>query len=233
MFSQGVLAEKDGETVLVGSCRLLETHGIHAPVCADVGTIVYVAKDGAWLGTIVISDELKPDTVSALKTLKAKTVMLTGDNEQTAALVAKQVGVTDYRAGLLPGDKVEHVEKLLSEKGKHSVLAFVGDGINDAPVLMRADIGIAMGGVGSDAAIEAADVVLMHDDLSSLPAAKKIAGKTMAIVRQNIVFALGIKLLVLALTPFGLVSIWLAIFADVGVAALAILNAMRAGRTAE
>jgi len=156
-------------------------------------------------------------------------VMLTGDQEAVAATVAAKVGVTRYQAGMLPGDKVETVETLLANKKKYSVLAFVGDGINDAPVLMRADIGIAMGGVGSDAAIEAADVVLMHDRLSAIPVAKQIAKKTMTIVRQNIVFALGIKLLVLAMTPFGLVSIWLAIFADVGVAVLAILNAMRAG----
>ena len=170
------------------------------------------------------------DAIRALHQQGAKTVMLTGDNEAVAAAVAKQVGVSHFEAGLLPGDKVDKVEELLEKKDKNSVLAFAGDGINDAPVLMRADVGIAMGGVGSDAAIEAADVVLMHDRLSAIPVARKIARKAMGIVRQNIVFALGVKLLVLALTPFGLVSIWLAIFADVGVAVLAILNAMRAGR---
>lgn len=230
---RGVRAEKDGVLILAGNSRLMEEAGISVSVPDAVGTVVYVAKNGAYLGCIVISDALKEDSVAAvagLKALGAKTVMLTGDNETAAAAVAKQVGVTQYAAGLLPGDKVQMVEELLDKKEKNSVLAFVGDGINDAPVLMRADVGVAMGGIGSDAAIEAADVVLMHDRLSALPVAKEIASKTMKIVRQNIVFALGIKLLVLALTPFGLVSIWLAIFADVGVAMLAILNAMRAGR---
>ena len=228
----GVKAEKDGSVILAGNLRLMREYGISAAETDAVGTAVYVAKDGVFLGTIVISDQLKSDTVDALAALKgqgARTVMLTGDNETVAAAVAKQVGVTHYEAGLLPGDKVQKVEELLTKKEKNSVLAFAGDGINDAPVLMRADVGIAMGGVGSDAAIEAADVVLMHDRLSTIPVAKRIAQKTMAIVYQNIIFALGIKLAVLALTPFGLVSIWLAIFADVGVAVLAILNAMRAG----
>ena len=230
---RGVRAEKDGVQILAGNSRLMEEAGISVSVPDAVGTVVYVAKNGAYLGCIVISDALKEDSVAAvagLKALGARTVMLTGDNETAAAAVAKQVGVTQYAAGLLPGDKVQKVEELLQKKEKGSVLAFVGDGINDAPVLMRADVGVAMGGIGSDAAIEAADVVLMHDRLSALPVAKEIASKTMKIVRQNIVFALGIKLLVLTLTPFGLVSIWLAIFADVGVAMLAILNAMRAGR---
>ncbi len=226
----GVAARKGKEVILAGNQRLMENNHISVEAPATIGTVVYVARNGAYLGSIVIADELKEDTVSAIRDLQANTMMLTGDHEAVAAAVAKQAGVTHYEAGLLPGDKVEKVEALLAKKGKHSVLAFVGDGINDAPVLMRADIGIAMGGIGSDAAIEAADVVLMHDKLSALPVAKRIAGKTMSIVRQNIVFALGIKLLVLALTPFDLVSIWLAIFADVGVAMLAILNAMRAGR---
>ena len=229
----GVKAEKDTNVILAGNRRLMESHGITVSACETVGTVVYVAKNGEYLGAIVIADALKTDTVDAIRALHqqgAKTVMLTGDNEVVAAAVAKQVGVSHFEAGLLPGDKVDKVEELLEKKDKNSVLAFAGDGINDAPVLMRADVGIAMGGVGSDAAIEAADVVLMHDRLSAIPVARKIARKAMGIVRQNIVFALGVKLLVLALTPFGLVSIWLAIFADVGVAVLAILNAMRAGR---
>lgn len=229
----GVRAEKDGVELLAGNRRLMERSGVKIPEHEVDGTVVYVAKNGAYLGAIVISDMLKSDAVQAVAALReqgAKTVMLTGDNETAAAAVAKQVGVSHFEAGLLPGDKVEKVEGLLEKKPKHSILAFVGDGINDAPVLMRADVGIAMGGIGSDAAIEAADVVLMHDKLSAIPVAKRIARKTMSIVYQNIVFALALKLLVLALTPFGLVTIWLAIFADVGVAILAILNAMRAGR---
>jgi len=229
----GVKAEKDGAVILAGNRRLMASYGIKADETEQIGTVVHVARDGVYLGAIVISDVLKPDTIEAVAALRAqgaKTVMLTGDNENVAAAVAKQVGVSHYEAGLLPGDKVEKVERLLAEKGKNRVLAFAGDGINDAPVLMRADVGIAMGGVGSDAAIEAADVVLMHDRLSAIPVAKRIAKKTMGIVYQNIIFALSLKLLVLALTPFGLVTIWLAIFADVGVAILAILNAMRAGK---
>ncbi len=229
----GVLAVKGQDQILAGNSRLMEQYGIPVTVTEEPGTLVHVSRNGEYLGSIVIADQIKEDAAEALgdlKSLGCRTVMLTGDREAAAAAVAEQVGVTQFEAGLLPGDKVEKVEQLLAEKRENSVLAFVGDGINDAPVLMRADVGIAMGGVGSDAAIEAADVVLMHDRLSALPKAKAIAKKTMAIVRQNIVFALGVKLLVLALTPFGLVSIWLAIFADVGVAMLAILNAMRAAK---
>lgn len=229
----GVCARKNSCEIVAGNENYLKDFGVEIEPAISSGTIVYVAKDGILLGHIEIGDELKADAVSVVSFLgkqKTKTVMLTGDRLEAAQRVAKEVGVDDFRAGLLPGDKVAYVEKLLDEKQKHSVLAFVGDGINDAPVLMRADIGIAMGAIGSDAAIEAADVVLMYDDLSSIVAAKCIARKTMAIVMQNIVFALTVKLMVLALTPFGLVSVWLAIFADVGVAILAILNAMRAGR---
>ena len=229
----GMTAIKDAETILVGNLRLMQRYGVQAKEHCGDGTIVYVAKNGMLLGTIEIADALKPDSIAAVSALReqgAKTIMLTGDHAVVARQVAEQVGVSHYEAELLPGDKVEKVEHLLAEKNRNGVLAFVGDGINDAPVLMRADVGIAMGGVGSDAAIEAADVVLMHDRLSAIPVAKKIAKKTMAIVHQNIIFALGLKLLVLCLTPFGLVSIWLAIFADVGVAILAILNAMRAGK---
>lgn len=225
----GVTAKQDKQIILVGSERLLAQHGISVPTVETAGTVLFVAKNGSYLGAVIIEDALKEDSVSAVRTLGeqgAETVMLTGDRTAVAAAIAEQVGVSRFEAELLPGDKVDRVERLLRKDG---VLAFVGDGINDAPVLMRADVGIAMGGIGSDAAIEAADVVLMHDRLSALPKAKSIAKKTMSIVRQNIVFALGVKLLVLALSPFGLVSIWLAIFADVGVAILAILNAMRAG----
>lgn len=229
----GVRAEGHGAVILAGNRRLMEANQIRFDAPEEAGTVVYVAKDGVYLGAIVIADAVKEDTASALAQLRqqgVETVMLTGDNEAVAASVAKQVGVSRYEAGLLPGDKVRAVERILSQKGQNDVVAFVGDGINDAPVLMRSDVGIAMGGVGSDAAIEAADVVLMYDRLSALPMVQRIARKTMGIVRQNIIFALGVKLIVLALTPFGLVSIWLAIFADVGVAMLAILNAMRAGR---
>ncbi len=229
----GVRAEKDEVELLVGNARLMEQSGIAVQALETTGTLVYVARNGGLLGVIEVTDQLKPDTleaVSALRQQGAETVMLTGDTEAVAAAVARQVGVSHYESGLLPGDKVCRVEELLERKEKGSVLAFAGDGINDAPVLMRADVGIAMGGVGSDAAIEAADVVLMHDRLSAIPVARRIAKKTMTIVYENIIFALAVKLLVLALTPFGLVTIWLAIFADVGVAILAILNAMRAGR---
>lgn len=229
----GVRAEKDEVELLVGNARLMEQSGIAVQALETTGTLVYVARNGGLLGVIEVTDQLKPDTleaVSALRRQGAETVMLTGDTEAVAAAVARQVGVSHYESGLLPGDKVRRVEELLARKEKNSVLAFAGDGINDAPVLMRADVGIAMGGVGSDAAIEAADVVLMHDRLSAIPVARRIARKTMTIVYENISFALAVKLLVLALTPFGLVTIWLAIFADVGVAILAILNAMRAGR---
>lgn len=230
---RGVRAQRNSEVILAGNLRLMDENGIAAEPVGAAGSVVYISKDGSYLGAVIVEDGLKPEAAAALQDLRkqgAATVMLTGDRESAAAAVAAQVGVDRYVSQLLPGDKVRIVEELLSGQEKGGTLAFVGDGINDAPVLMRADVGIAMGGIGSDAAIEAADIVLMHDRLSALPVAKKIAGKAMAIARQNIVFALGVKLLVLALTPFGLVSIWLAIFADVGVAILAILNAMRASR---
>ena len=229
----GVLARKENCEILVGNKRFLCSRGIRVEEIEFLGTVLYVAADGKALGAICIADQLKKDAVSAIRQLKrqgAETVMLTGDRKEAACEIAKQLGIDCYEAELLPGDKVEKVEQLLQRKQKGDVLAFVGDGINDAPVIMRADVGIAMGGIGSDAAIEAADVVLMYDDLSALAVAQKIAKRTLSIVRQNILFALGIKLLVLALTPFGYVSVWMAIFADVGVAVLAILNAMRAAR---
>lgn len=227
----GIEARKGALCVLTGNERLMAAHGIACQNPETVGTVVHVAENGAYLGCIVVADVLKDDakdTMDRMKSMQITTRMLTGDRRDVAEKIAAEVGMTEFAAELLPGDKVHHVEKMLKEKKEKDVVAFVGDGINDAPVLAGADVGIAMGGIGSDAAIEAADVVLMNDRLSSLITAKRIARKTMGIVWQNIVFALGIKFLVLCLTPFGLVSIWLAIFADVGVAILAILNAMRA-----
>ena len=234
----GVEAIVDGEKVYVGNSRFMKEVGAECHECDEcgtchhhAGTVVHLAHDNKCLGHITVSDVIKKETqsvVSELKTLGVtKTVMLTGDNEDAAKEIAAESGVDEYVAGLLPAQKVSAAEKLFSPNKK---LAFVGDGINDAPVLMRADVGIAMGGVGSDAAIEAADVVLMDDDLSKLPLSIRIARRTMRIVRENIVFALGVKLAVLILAAFGLASMWLAVFADVGVCVLAVLNAMRALR---
>ena len=225
----GVYALVDGRPVLAGNARLIAQRGIEAAKVAAAGTVVHVAADGAYAGYIVISDVLKEGAASAMADLKVagakRLVMLTGDREAVAADVAAQVGLTDYRAELLPDGKVREMEALLGEKHR---VAFVGDGINDAPVLRRADLGVAMGGMGSDAAIEAADVVLMDDNVGKVAVAMRIARRTMAIARQNIIFALGVKLLVMALGVIGIANMWLAVFADVGVAMLAILNAMRA-----
>ena len=228
----GVTATIDGKKVLVGNDKLMAQAGVAAPVCETVGTILHVAVDGAYAGRIVIADVVKDDAASAIAELKAagirRTVMLTGDREEVAADVATKLGLREYHAQLLPADKVERVEGLLaSEDAKHK-LAFVGDGINDAPVLTRADVGIAMGAMGSDAAIEAADIVLMDDKPSNIARAIRVARKTMGIVWQNIVFALGVKLIILVLAALGLANMWLAVFGDVGVAIIAILNAMRA-----
>ena len=228
----GVTATIDGKKVLVGNDKLMAQAGVAAPVCETVGTILHVAVDGAYAGHIVIADVVKDDAASAIAELKAagirRTVMLTGDREEVAADVATKLGLSEYHAQLLPADKVERVEGLLaSEDAKHK-LAFVGDGINDAPVLTRADVGIAMGAMGSDAAIEAADIVLMDDKPSNIARAIRVARKTMGIVWQNIVFALGVKLIILVLAALGLANMWLAVFGDVGVAIIAILNAMRA-----
>lgn len=233
---EGVAAEKGSDTILCGNEKLMERYGI---ACADpdaTGTVVHVAHCGDYKGYLVIEDEVKPeaaDVIAELNAMGCRTVMLTGDNERVAAAVAKKTGVTEHRSSLLPQNKVGEVERLLSEKKRSEALCFVGDGINDAPVLMRSDIGIAMGGVGSDAAIEASDVVLMQDDLRGIPTAKRIARKTMAIVLQNIVFALAVKAVILVLSAFGITNMWAAVFGDVGVAVLAILNAMRAGRAAK
>ena len=232
----GVRARIDEHVVLVGNDKLMSACGVGCHECELTGTILHVSLDGAYIGHIVIADVIKPDAAEAIAALRAagvkKTVMLTGDRADVAAAVAKELRIDEFRAQLLPQDKVAEVEKLLEEthargagKGK---LAFVGDGINDAPVLTRADIGIAMGAMGSDAAIEAADVVLMDDKPSNIARAMRIARKTMGIVWQNIVFALGVKFLVLVLAAVGIANMWLAVFADVGVAVIAILNAMRA-----
>ena len=225
---KGILAARGGERILCGNAALLEENGIACVPEPGVGTVVYVAKDGAFVGSLLVADEVKPEAkqvVGELRALGCRTVMLTGDNEAVAASVASELGVTAYRAALLPQNKVEEVEKLLAKE--RGALCFVGDGINDAPVLMRADIGIAMGGVGSDAAIEASDIVLMQDDLRGLPLAKRIAKKAMAVVKENIAFSLLVKAAILILSAAGIANMWLAVFGDVGVAVIAILNAMR------
>ena len=226
----GVVATKLDTQILCGNEKLMEKYGIDFTAQNSLGTIVYVAKNGEFVGSLVIVDQIKPEAkevIGELEGLKAQTFMLTGDNEKIASGVAKKLNLTGFKASLLPQNKVDELENALSNKGDGDVLCFVGDGINDAPSLMRADIGIAMGGVGSDAAIEAADVVLMQDNLKGIPLAKKIAKKTMAIVRQNIVFSIAIKIGILILSAFGIANMWLAVFGDVGVAVLAILNAMR------
>ena len=227
----GIVATVNGQKVAVGNSKLMETIGAAWRPCHHEGTLIHVAIDGVYAGHIVISDRIKADSAPALAALHAvgvrKTVMLTGDQESVAASVAKQLGVSEFHAGLLPAQKVEQVERLLPE----GTLAFVGDGINDAPVLTRADIGIAMGALGSDAAIEAADVVLMDDKPSKIAAAVRIARRTLRIAKENIAFAIGIKVLVLLLAVLGLATMWMAVFADVGVTVLAVLNAMRALRS--
>ena len=229
---RGVRAVVDGTEIFVGNDKLMDDIGVSWHPCHRVGTTVHVASDGVYLGHIVISDEVKPDAQEAIAALKAagvrKTVMLTGDAQAVGEDVARRLGLDEVHAQLLPAGKVERVEELLKEVSPKGALAFVGDGINDAPVLSRADIGIAMGGLGSDAAIEAADIVLMDDKPSKIAHAIRIARRTLSIVRQNIVFALAVKLLVLVLSAVGLVSMWAAVFADVGVSVIAILNAMRA-----
>ena len=227
---EGVVAAKAGSRIFCGNEKLLEQNAIAYTKESDLGTVVYVAENGEFIGSVLIRDEIKPEAkqvIGSLNGMGCKTVMLTGDNEAIAKNVAEEIGLTEYRASLLPQNKVEEVEKLLSEEGGKDALCFVGDGINDAPVLMRSDIGIAMGGVGSDAAIEASDIVLMKDDLKGLPLAKRIAKKTMVIVFENIVFSLVIKIAILILSAFGIANMWVAVFGDVGVAVLAILNAMR------
>ena len=228
----GVTAKVDGKTVAAGNARLMAKLNLSAPEVTDPGTIVHVAIEGKYAGYLLIADVVKPHSAQAIKGLKAagvrKTVMLTGDAEPVAKAVASDLGLDEYHAGLLPGDKVDQIEKLLAAKSPKENLAFVGDGINDAPVLSRADIGIAMGALGSDAAIEAADIVLMDDDPAKIALAMSIARRTLRIVYENIVFALAIKFACLVLGALGLASMWTAIFADVGVMVLAVLNATRA-----
>ena len=228
----GVTAKVDGKTVAAGNARLMAKLGLTVPEITEPGTIVHVAMEGRYAGYLLIADVVKPHSAAAIKGLKRagvhKTVMLTGDAEPVAKAVSAELGLDEYHAGLLPGDKVDQIETLLAAKQPKENLAFVGDGINDAPVLSRADVGIAMGALGSDAAIEAADVVLMDDDPAKIALAMRIARRTLRIVYQNIVFALAIKFACLVLGALGLASMWTAIFADVGVMVLAVLNATRA-----
>lgn len=230
----GVCAKGNGKTILAGSDRLMKKHGIACPSKSSGGTVVYIAENGVYRGCIIINDSIKPEAEKAIKELKKqgvnKAVMLTGDKQTVAEHVGECLGLDEVHYGLLPADKVEHMKTLIENKkfGKNAV--FAGDGINDAPVLALADVGISMGAMGSDAAIEAADIVLMNDDISKIPLAVKISRKTVAIVKQNIVFAIGIKFLVMILTVFGYSDMWQAVFADVGVSVIAILNATRALR---
>ena len=233
----GVTATIDGKHVVVGNAKMLAAAGVEAPDCEVVGTILHVLVDGIYAGHIVIADTIKADAEQTIRDLHAagvkRTVMLTGDREEVAAAVAKQLGLDEFHAQLLPGDKVDRVEALLASENGKGKLAFVGDGINDAPVLTRADIGIAMGAMGSDAAIEAADVVLMDDDPKQIVKAIRISRKCIGIVKQNIVFSLIVKFGCLALVAAGIADMWAAIFADVGVMILAVLNAIRALRYKE
>ena len=231
---KGLSLELDGKPLLVGNARLLEAHGIPWDPIPEAGTVVHVAYDGVYAGALVIADSVKPEAAKALADMKAlgvsRTVMLTGDRAETAQAVARELGLDEVYAELLPTDKVAQVEEILALQQKGQTVCFVGDGINDAPVLMRSDVGIAMGSLGSDAAIEAADIVLMDDDVGKIAATVRIGRKTLRIVRENVVFALGVKLLVLVLGALGLANMWQAVFADVGVTVLAILNSMRALR---
>ena len=233
---QGIRARVNGDTVCVGNAKMMEAIGAQWHPCHKVGTIVHVAVNGVYAGHIVISDKVKDDAAGAVASLKelgvSKTVMLTGDREEVGKDVASRLGLSEYHAGLLPADKVARVEKLIEERPAGTTLAFVGDGINDAPVLARADVGIAMGAMGSDAAIEAADVVLMDDKPSKVAVAVRIARRTIGIARENVWFAIGVKVAVLVLAGLGLAGMGLAVFADVGVTVLAVLNAMRSLKAA-
>ena len=229
LAGMGIVAKGEND-IYCGNDKLMDEYHIKYEKSNDFGTIIYVAKDLEYLGYILIQDEIKEevkDVISALNKMGNKTIMLTGDNESIAKNIASEIGISEYRANLLPNNKVNEVEKLLNNKDKNELLCFVGDGINDAPVLMRSDIGIAMGGVGSDAAIEASYIVIMDDNLNGLLIGKKIARKTMRIVFENIIFALLVKFTILILSAFGITNMWLAVFGDVGVAIIAILNAIR------
>ena len=229
---RGMEAVIDGRPVLAGNSKLMKENQISYESCPAPGTVVYLAADGKFAGSIVIQDGIKEQSFVAIRELKQvgvrHTVMLTGDRKEAGEAVAKELGLDEVYTQLLPEDKVAQVERLLAAQEKGRKLAFVGDGINDAPVLSRVDIGIAMGSMGSDAAIEAADVVLMDDDPSKIASIVRISRKTMGIVKQNIVFALGVKLIVLGMGAFGVANMWEAVFADVGVSVIAIINAMRA-----
>lgn len=227
----GICADIDGHKVLAGNSKLMNKYGIEYHDCSKVGTILHIAIDGEYTGHIVISDKIKVNSQSAISELKSigcKTVMLTGDKTSVGKEVAEEIGIDEYHTELLPADKVTIVEELLSKKSEKGQLLFSGDGINDAPVLSRADIGIAMGGIGSDASIEAADIVIMDDDIGKIGTAVRISKRTLKIVRENITFAIGIKILFLILGAVGISNMWMAVFADVGVSVIAILNAMRA-----
>lgn len=227
----GVVASFDDNIILAGNDKLMNLYNIKYTNALESGSVVYISLNNEFKGYIVIEDEIKDeayDTINYLNNINSKTVMLTGDNDRIASSVANKLNLKDYKASLLPYNKVEEVDKLLLQKQKKDMLCFVGDGINDAPVIMKSDIGIAMGGVGSDAAIEASDIVLMHDDLRSIITAKKVAKKTMRIVYENIIFALSIKILILIFAAFGFANMWISVFGDVGVTIIAILNAMRA-----
>ena len=233
---QGISAMLDDRvSVLAGNAKLLRSRSIEPVLIESPGTVVYVAENGKLTGAVLIEDSVKEGTKEGLQRIReagvAKTVMLTGDRTHAATLIAEETGIDEVRAELLPGDKVAAVEALITEAGPKGAVAYVGDGINDAPVLMRADVGIAMGAIGSDAAIEAADIVLMDDDLRKIGKTISIARKTLRIVYENIIFALAVKLVVLILGALGLAPIWLAIFADVGVAVLCVLNSMRCLRS--
>jgi Cd2+/Zn2+-exporting ATPase len=235
MAGQGVRATVAGDVVCVGNSRMMDSIGAQWRDCHHVGTIIHVAINGEYAGHIVINDKIKQESEKAIADLKAagvgRIVMLTGDRVEVGEDVALKLGIEEHYAQLMPDDKVEHVERLLKEKAPGKALAFVGDGINDAPVLARADVGIAMGGLGSDAAIEAADVVLMDDNPVKIVTAMAVARRTLRIARQNVIFAIGVKLAVLVLASLGFATMWMAVFADVGVTVLAVLNSMRALRT--
>ena len=230
---EGIIASKGDELIYCGNEKLLSKNNIKFEINSKAGTVIYIAKNSTYIGSIVIQDEIKEDTKSVIdyfNKVGIKTVMLTGDNEMVAYDVQQKLGLSAYKSSLLPQDKVEEFDKMMKVKNENELIAYVGDGINDAPTIMRSDIGISMGGVGSDAAIEASDIVLMHDDLRDLLIAKKIAKKTMLIVHENIIFAIAVKVAILILSAFGIANIWLAIFGDVGVALLCVLNALRSGR---
>ena len=236
MAGNGITAVVDGKKVAVGNHRLMEKCGVTLPELDEAGTVLFVAAEGECLGAIVIGDKPREGVPEMLETLHKhgvrRTVMLTGDNKASAKQCAQACGITEFHAQLLPQDKVTHVEALLAEEKSKGALAFVGDGVNDAPVLTMADVGIAMGGVGSDAAVEAADAVILNDDITKLPALLRIAKRTCLIAKENIVFALAVKAVCLVLGAFGIASVWMSVFADVGVAVIAILNALRAMRRA-